>query len=540
MTTIDEFVVSWRVDDGYRGTEPADLLATLISADLERELDAALAGRDPEELVAIDRVRVPDIVIDSGLPWTVAVADWARGVALSVRAAADADAASGPAAGGTSGPAAHGTTVPPPRVVRYPHRSAAVLVLLRRWSAGDDRQAWSWPLLGLGGDGRTTPPTPAVVTALASVPGQLPAILSMLASEGTLGRIVNRFGTRAIVELAAAAWAALGAAPPFGAGPDAGRDAGHPPQSAHPSPVFTGALARMVTATGSGGLDVEQLSRQSRRALAALAVAAEAPAAVAGGAGARLVASLLGVTSDPAGVDPAAGCEPAAVTSTADVDDLDAGEVGRRALATDSTAGMTSSAPHPGPAAGDAEAAGARASDVARADVDGRRRAWTENAGLLFLLHVVHPDTHLPAVFGRRSALHALGAELLSRADPAGAPPAPHDPALLAFCGLGSDADPPGTVDASPSDPRAAESAIGLAAEGMLGRLLDRWREPASDADDVLRRVIRRRGAVLCDPGWIDVELDIDEVDVAIRAAGLDLDPGWLPLIGVVVRFRYV
>ena len=41
------------------------------------------------------------------------------------------------------------------------------------------------------------------------------------------------------------------------------------------------------------------------------------------------------------------------------------------------------------------------------------------------------------------------------------------------------------------------------------------------------------------EPGWVDVELDLEEVSTAVRRAGLDLDPGYLPWLGVVVRFRY-
>jgi hypothetical protein len=33
--------------------------------------------------------------------------------------------------------------------------------------------------------------------------------------------------------------------------------------------------------------------------------------------------------------------------------------------------------------------------------------------------------------------------------------------------------------------------------------------------------------------------LDLDDVDFDVRMAGLDLDPGWIPWLGVVVRFIY-
>jgi hypothetical protein len=32
----------------------------------------------------------------------------------------------------------------------------------------------------------------------------------------------------------------------------------------------------------------------------------------------------------------------------------------------------------------------------------------------------------------------------------------------------------------------------------------------------------------------------VDQVSTVVRRAGLDLDPGYRPWLGVVVRFRYV
>ena len=64
----------------------------------------------------------------------------------------------------------------------------------------------------------------------------------------------------------------------------------------------------------------------------------------------------------------------------------------------------------------------------------------------------------------------------------------------------------------------------------------------ASDRGDpaLLLSVCRRHAVIHADPGWIDVDLRLDEVSVDVRRAGLDLDPGYLPWLGCVVRFRYV
>ena len=51
--------------------------------------------------------------------------------------------------------------------------------------------------------------------------------------------------------------------------------------------------------------------------------------------------------------------------------------------------------------------------------------------------------------------------------------------------------------------------------------------------------VCHRRGEIVADPGWIEVRLSLTDVETAIRGAGLDLDAGHIPWLGVVVRFVY-
>jgi hypothetical protein len=73
----------------------------------------------------------------------------------------------------------------------------------------------------------------------------------------------------------------------------------------------------------------------------------------------------------------------------------------------------------------------------------------------------------------------------------------------------------------------------------------------AAEVADELRRMLRlepgddlgwlwRRTAVIdARPGWIEITYSLDDVDTRIRAAGLDLDPGFVWWLGAVVRFRY-
>lgn len=55
-----------------------------------------------------------------------------------------------------------------------------------------------------------------------------------------------------------------------------------------------------------------------------------------------------------------------------------------------------------------------------------------------------------------------------------------------------------------------------------------------------IAEVARRPGVVTLTRTDLDVSLSLDSVDIRIRRIGLDLDPGWLPWFGRVVRFHYL
>ena len=182
--------------------------------------------------------------------------------------------------------------------------------------------------------------------------------------------------------------------------------------------------------------------------------------------------------------------------------------------------------------------------------------AATRWAGLLFCLHPLRPllDPGSPggpghiALDGRLRdlvetdglvpLLHSLGTELTARATEAGdtGPPAT-DPALLTFCGLPFDADPPDAgrrSAAAPYVPDLADAVVAALRQRLAGRPLGAAGERA-----LLRAVLPRTGVILRDPGWYRIDLRLDEVSTDVRAAGLDVDPGWLPALGCIVRLRY-
>ncbi|WP_134498145.1 hypothetical protein [Microvirga pakistanensis] len=53
------------------------------------------------------------------------------------------------------------------------------------------------------------------------------------------------------------------------------------------------------------------------------------------------------------------------------------------------------------------------------------------------------------------------------------------------------------------------------------------------------RRLATRRGRIVVTATHLDIEFDGRDVNTAIRIAGLDLDPGWVPCLGRVVSFHY-
>ncbi len=54
-----------------------------------------------------------------------------------------------------------------------------------------------------------------------------------------------------------------------------------------------------------------------------------------------------------------------------------------------------------------------------------------------------------------------------------------------------------------------------------------------------LRNLVNRRGQIASSNTHLDIQFDSQQVDVHIRIAGLDIDPGWVPWCARVVQFHY-
>ena len=126
--------------------------------------------------------------------------------------------------------------------------------------------------------------------------------------------------------------------------------------------------------------------------------------------------------------------------------------------------------------------------------------------------------------------LHAIACQLV--------PAAAGDPALLAFAGLlPTDAPPSRTW--RPADKPELDS-IAHHAHRWLAVTAQRLVHDGAGTAETVERLLHRQGTLFAERGWIDVEMPLSEVDIDIRRAGLDIDPGWIGWLGSVVKFRYV
>jgi hypothetical protein len=113
-------------------------------------------------------------------------------------------------------------------------------------------------------------------------------------------------------------------------------------------------------------------------------------------------------------------------------------------------------------------------------------------------------------------------------------PMATHDPAALAFCGQAPGSEPP---QPRQSLTAAQRQALALAVDALQQHLAERL--PDGPAATRLQRLLLRPARIAADPGWIDVHFSLRDVSVELRRAALDLDPGFLPWLGLVLRYRY-
>jgi hypothetical protein len=510
-----------------------------------RRLEWALAEAGlPEGIWCIRRLDVP-VRLDLDRPDPALEAAWAAALVGAVRRAL-----------------ATGS----PGVVRYERERDAVADLVAGAATGDLARAWAWARLGLTAPGdppADRAPGAAIVAALRSRPELALGCVLLAARRAGVAALHRALGPRGWADVAAVVLAAVGG-PPDAAPPPGGRTA--PAQARapaalagvlvaaseladlvrasrlRPDPVTLDAWALLVVAEADASAPGRQSGAQLFAAVARL---------LAGGTGAAPPPPPTGQAAAPAGQDQ--GTRPPAPHPAAPAAPR-GGAAPRRPTGQDRHPGPTADpdAARPGehPALGATAAPAGRAAGT-RADADerpatappgaagaGHATSW---AGLLFLLATA-AEAGVPGailddeVFDARPlpwALQGVALRLL--------PVEAGDPAVAAFAG----------VDAAAPPPWVTGRAAGAEERERLAGVATRWAavtaealgpgagDPVADPAAVVVTLARRRGRVEHSPGWIDVHLELDEVDVAVRLAGLDLDPGWVPWLGTVVRFVY-
>ena len=485
-----------------------NVLESMLAEGLETALDRC--GIRADEEVCIRSVRAAaQLRLDAGE--RAAVAAWSNAIADALSAA---------------------LATPRDDVIRYRTRRAALVDLAVGVGSGDTGRSWAWRQLGLW-HGPHAPDNAGAAAELAAALGDEPeavvAVLSEAARAGVLPRLVTSIDPGAWTTLARAALVA--ALVPVGvlaaaAAPDElpTGDETHSADRADPA-----------DRTQQAGL-VEHARRILDSSAIGRAFRASGVQLAGGGAELRTAfAALAWLEAEPGAAAASSAAAAAAIVPAVAAALADGGAVATTQLPSDKPAAGRADGSSDAAAPGPAEREDASATQEIPTPVE--RQWYTRFGGLLFLLGVLD-ELELPRELGsakplaRRPltwSLHRLALAITSAA--------PDDSGALAFAGLAPDSLPPDDGDPISRAERAAIERVARRIAERVGERLDR---PGTPPDELLDFVCRRRGEIVFDPGWIELHLPSDEVSLELRRAGLDLDPGWLPWLGAVVRFAYV
>lgn len=404
--------------------------------------------------------------------------------------------------------------------VRYGSRSQALVDVLISVGRSDFSRAWAWRQLGLWRDA-TGALGMGAAAAMMALPESVPAALVEVAKAGALPGLIARVAPDDWRAVARAALAKAGAS----------------------------SIRTILEASEEGSSlstrarrDVSQTVRATARAVLAQSRLAQAAARIAGlDLRAREAMAIFAILEvDPTALSRLA--DPRALVERLLSDSMASGP--ERPGARDQVGSLR--AESKGAQQGRADRSNSidqnsgnrQAQEETLPTASIRHRGHTRAGGLLFLLHIVGelglPETLCApgsALAGRslRWVLHQIAMCLL--------PLEPNDAAALAFAGVAPDADPPSHLAEPATGPE--QHAVRVASDAIVARLRQRVGNLETPRAALLLQTCRRSAEVLADPAWIEVCLSLDDVSTLLRRAGLDLDLGWLPWLGCVVRFRY-
>ena len=398
-----------------------------------------------------------------------------------------------------------------PGVVRFGSRHQALVHMMCSAAGGDLSRAWAWRQLGIWNASDALSPTAAIaeaVEALSREPRAAPAVLRAVAAAGLLPVIVTGASTERWMRLARAALIAFDASASMLAALEEALE------DALPSPTTASAPRATVDRIAAGSAILRSVSRIGRAPVAARAIA------------------VLAVLE----------CEPELATSgqseiiRALADRIVTTLTGASEARHETTPQRTNVSDKATVKSSASVATHAAAPDVSHpsddAPVDERARAITAYGGLLFLLHIVRALS-VPALPDRslRWTLHRLALTLVALE--------PNDPAALAFSGLAPGSRPPSEDE--PAETEAERMELSAVRSTLVESLRARLDPPLDESDDALvLRIVTRTAEIVADPAWIEVRFSMADATTDVRRAALDFDPGWIPWLGVVVRFAYV
>lgn len=426
----------------------------------------------------------------------------------------------------------------PDEVLRFPHELAARQAFLADALGGRDERDWAWRQLGWLPAGTTASHRERLDAAIAT--GSAAAIVPLLrglAGAGllpALARVLDGAQSDRLLIDALAAMPDAAAAALMRWADEGGRVSGQEVEAVRPVPS-----TRTAPGAAFAALLRDLSEVRERRVWAVLAVVCCEPHRLRTGS---VEAVAVAETWLSAAVAPSLHPQSSKAEFRGGPQSRSASEPGGSSRAR-APGGPAEPSPTPRRQGG---AAGMRASPAAHemaedrpSVVPGPVEGETGFGGLLFLLPLVAETGALDRMLAEPALTAWPLAAMLHRLALTLAPPLrATDPAALAFAGLPPDAAPPDAMLSN--DWRRtpdAVAALGGAAALVLGELtarLPQWAGPA-----LLQRVVQRFAVIAADPGWIEVRFRMVDVSVDLRRAALDLDPGFLPWLGIVLRYRY-
>ena len=516
--TIDHFHAR------YEGLDrvTSDRLDRVMSTMLEPALRRALADHRLDELYAIC-IPSMDIAIDieADLSLPAVARQWADRLAAEVAEVVET-------CRGASSPSAIGAVAVGPSdsgdvFVVYRRAVDALLDLVTSVATGDRTRLWAWNQIGLW-PRSSQPSADDVALIVARHPSLAGAVVRVAGEQGPLrwtsrgwhsvaAAVVAAFRADTAVGLAAGSFDQRGTSS-FGE-PDAGSGRGlaagsSEPDSEPPEPSPMPDHHRLAALIPPSIW--RHASPAERYALAVLALAVGSPSQARDPRAVAAVAAAA-VTSSPTRTESRAW-------STTDPQPDAAPTTPTTVNASETLYGSTEARP----------AHGADDHPPIRTIESGLERTLSDYGGVLFLIHPLRELDVVDELGGTDPGL-AL-AELVSLITGV----AIDDPVVGVISGGGGEASGNAVIDPS-IDRELLEDQADRVRSWLTQRVSIDADQP--EDGDPFGWIWSRRTVIDHTPGWIEATMALDSVDVRVRSAALDLDPGFVWWLGSVVRFRY-